>query len=194
VEFSDVIRRRHMVRNYTPEPVDPAVVERVLERARRAPSAGFSQGVSFVVVTDEKRRHRLAELADEPRYVAQGFDPWISRAPVHVIVCTSEAAYRARYAEPDKAGTDPQSWPVPYWYIDAGAALMLLLLAAVDEGLDAGFAGPHMFEDMASYLGTPPDVMPIGLVTLGHGAPDRQSGSLRRGWKPIDDVVHYEEW
>lgn len=195
MEFFEVVRRRRMVRNYLPDPIEPAVVDRILDVARRAPSAGFSQGQSFVVVTDANRRAAIAELAHEAEYVAAGFDPWLSRAPVHIVVCTSEAVYRSRYAEPDKAGAgNAQDWPVPYWHVDAGAALMLLLLAAVDEGLAAGFAGSHSLDGIKELLGIPEDVEPIGLVTLGHAAPDRRSGSLARGWKPTDEVVHREQW
>ncbi|MCP4248796.1 MAG: hypothetical protein GY778_17265 [bacterium] len=195
MEFSEAIRRRRMVRNYLPDPIPAEVVDRVLDRARRAPSAGFTQGQSFVVVTDAARRVEIARLAHEDEYLAAGFDPWLSLAPVHVIICTSEAAYRARYSEPDKAGAaDAQDWPVPYWYVDAGASLMVLLLAAVDEGLAAGFAGSHSLTGIQELLGIPADVMPIGLVTLGYAAPDRRSGSLARGWKHIEGVVHREQW
>jgi len=195
MEFSEVVRRRRMVRNYLPDPIPAEALERVLDRARRAPSAGFSQGQSFVVVTDPERRRAVAALAHEEEYVSAGFDPWLSRAPVHVIVCTSEAVYRDRYSEPDKASPDDaQDWPVPYWHIDAGASLMLLLLAAVDEGLAAGFAGSHNLAGIKSLLDIPDEVTPIGLVTLGYAAPDRQSGSLDRGWKAVEDVIHLEAW
>lgn len=195
MEFADVVRRRRMVRNYTPEPVDRQVIDRILDVARRAPSAGFSQGVSFVVVTESDDRNRIAELAHEEDYVSRGFDPWLSRAPVHVVICTSEAVYRSRYAEPDKAsGKGAHEWPVPYWHTDAGAALMLLLLAAVDEGLAAGFAGSHNLGALSDFLGIPDGVTPIGLVTLGRPAADRRSGSLARGWKPLSEVVHYHRW
>ena len=195
MEFTDVVRRRRMIRNYRPDPIPEDVLEPILAAARRAPSAGFTQGQSFVVVTEEATRRAIAELANEPDYVAAGFDPWMSRAPVHVVVCTSEAAYRDRYAEPDKDGSmDAQDWPVPYWHIDAGASLMLLLLAAVDAGLGAGFAGSHSLGGIADLLGIPDDVTPIGLVTLGYPEPDRRSGSLDRGWKPAEEVVHRERW
>lgn len=195
MEFSETVMKRRMVRNYLDTPVPAATVDRILERARQGPSAGFTQGQSFVVVTDETLRREIAGLAHEDRYVEAGFDPWLSRAPVHVIVCTSEAAYRTRYSEPDKAAADDaQDWPVPYWYVDAGASLMLLLLAAVDEGLAAGFAGSHSLAGIRDLLGIPDEVDPIGLVTLGFPAPDRRSGSLARGWKPIEDVVHRQRW
>lgn len=194
MEFSDVIRRRRMVRNYLPDPVDPDAVERIVEAGIRAPSAGFTQGQSFVVVTDSERRQRIAELAGESEYVSKGFDPWVSRAPVHVIVCVSEAAYHERYQEPDKTADDGSEidWPVPYWWVDAGASMMAILLATVDEGLAAGFLGAQSFEGLAEFLELPDTVTPIGVVTIGHPAPDRRSSSLDRGRR--SGVVHYERW
>jgi len=196
VDFYEAVRRRRMVRNYTDRPIDTAAVERMVAAARRAPSAGFSQGCHFVVVTDPDRRAQLARLCGEEGYVAQGFDPWISRAPVHVVICVSETAYRDRYRESDKIGPhgEQQVWEVPYWWVDAGAALMTLLLAAPAEGLAAGFLGVHAIPGVETYLGIPEEMAPIGLVTLGHAAPDRRSGSLDRGWKPIDEVIHRETW
>lgn len=188
-----------MVRNYTGEPVDPAALERILLTARKTPSAGFSQGQSMVVVTSEGTRRAIALLCDEEEYVAMGLDPWISRAPVHVVVCTRADSYLERYREPDKGGPDSPlgfagNWDVPYWWVDAGATMMLLLLAAVDEGLAAGFLGSHAIPDLKTLLDIPEDVSPIGIVTIGHAAPDRRSGSLARGWRPESQVVHRERW
>ena len=195
MDFYEAVVRRRMVRNYTAEPVAPEVVGRMLDAARRSPSAGHSQGISFVVVTDAARRAEIATRAGEDEYVAKGFEPWISRAPVHVVVCVSEETYRERYRAPDKAGPEgEQSWPVPYWWVDAGAALMTLLVAAVAEGLAAGFLGVHAFADLEQLLGLPGDVAAVGVVTIGHPAPDRRSGSLDRGRKPVQRVVHHEHW
>jgi nitroreductase len=195
MEFAEVIRRRRMVRNYTDEPVAEEVLDRIVAAAVRAPSAGHSQGQALVVVTDPERRRRIAELADEAEYVAAGFDPWISRAPVHVAVCVREERYRERYREPDKSpdGNEPE-WPVPYWWVDAGATLMSLLLAAVDEGLAAGFLGSHAMPDLERLLELPDDMHAVGVVTIGHPAPDRPSGSLARGRRPRHEVVHRERW
>jgi nitroreductase len=196
VEFAEILRRRRMVRNYTDQPVDPAALDRILDAARRAPSAGNSQGQGFVVVTDPERRAAVARTAGEDEYVAAGFDPWVSRAPVHVVVCVSEARYHARYQEPDKLDADGNEieWPVPYWWVDAGAAVMLVLLAAIDEGLAAGFLGAHAVPELKELLALPDDMAPVGIVTIGHGAPDRRSGSLRRGRRPLAQVVHREQW
>jgi nitroreductase len=186
-----------MVRNYSDAPVEGATLERILDRAVRSPSAGFSQGVSLLVVTEGATRNAIAKLAGEDEYVADGFDPWISRAPVHVVIGVRKNAYLERYREADKGGADGPSaieegWPVPYWWVDGGASMMLLLLAAVDEGLAAGFLGSHGLDDLSKLLAIPGDVAPIGVVTIGHPAPDRRSGSLSRGRR--SDVVHRERW
>lgn len=194
MEFREVVTGRRMVRRYTHEPVDPAALDRILDTALRAPSAGFSQGQSFVVVTDAEQRARVAEACDEPRYVARGFDPWISRAPVHVVPCVSRQAYVERYQEPDKAASAaPAEWDVPFWWVDGGAALMLLLLAAVDEGLAAGFLAVEP-DRLRTLLGIPADVAPLGVVTVGHPAPDRRSASLARGRRPRADSIRWDRW
>jgi nitroreductase len=197
MEFSEVVRRRRMVRNYDPEKaVAREALERIAAAAQRAPSAGFSQGQRLVVITDPERRRRVAELCDEPEYVEAGFDPWISRAPALFVPCVSEEIYHARYNEPDKRppGEPEIEWPVPYWFIDVGATVMLILLAAVDEGLAAGLLGTHRFPELSAELGLPADQQPVGVITVGYPLPDRRSGSLKRGWVKADDFVHWERW
>ncbi len=194
MDFKDVVRRRRMVRRYDGEAVPHETLVRILDVARRAPSAGFSQGQSFVVVTNESLREKIAQLAGEDHYVARGFEPWLSSAPVHVVVCVDEEAYRRRYAAADKAAAGPDRWPVSFPLIDSGASLMLLLLAAVDEGLAAGFIGAHRLEGIEALLRIPQEVTVLGLVTLGRAAPDRRSASLDRGWRPLDQVVRWEGW
>jgi nitroreductase len=196
MEFEDVLARRRMVRNYTSEPVDDATLDRVASAALRAPSAGNSQALAIVVVADETRRRRIADLADEGSYVSAGFDPWISRAPAHIVISVSEKVYRDRYAEPDKLGPDGSQieWPVPYWWVDAGAALMAVLLAAVDEGLAAGFLGVHSLPELSTLLGLPEHFQPIGVVTVGHPDQDRRSASLDRPKKSADQLVRRESW
>ena len=85
-------------------------------------------------------------------------------------------------------------WPVPYWHMDIGCAVMLVLLGAVDEGLAAGFAGAHDLHALRALLGIPADVIPVGVIPIGHRAPDKPSPSLKRGRKPAEDYVHREGW
>ncbi len=196
MEFTEVLARRRMVRNYTDEEVDPASLDRIAGAALRAPSAGNSQAIGVIVITDENTRRSIAALADEPAYVDAGFDPWISKAPAHVVISVSEKVYRDRYSEPDKLAEDGSQieWPVPYWWVDAGASMMAVLLAAVDEGLAAGFLGVHSIPDLTDLLGIPEDFHPIGVTTVGHAAPDRKSGSLKRPKKGPEDVIFRDRW
>jgi nitroreductase len=196
MEFADVVKRRRMVRKYSDEPVDREVIERMMDLVKRGPSAGFSQGQYFVVVTEQERRQEIADFCGEQHYVEAGFEPWISKAPIHVLPCACEADYHRRYQEPDKLNDEGNeiNWPVPYWYMDIGCSVMTLLLAAVNEGLSAGFAGSHKMDDIKDYLGIPDEMHPVGIITIGHGLDDRKSGSLKRGRKETADVIHYEEW
>jgi nitroreductase len=196
MEFREVLERRRMVRNYRDDPIDTESLSRVAAAAFRAPSAGNSQGVSVVVVTDGHRRQAIADLADEAAYVASGFDPWISRAPAHIVISISEQIYHDRYREPDKVDdrVEEITWPVPYWWVDAGAAMMAVLLAAVDEGLAAGFLGVHSIPDLRKLLEIPDHFSPIGLITVGQPAPDRRSTSLDRGQRPLEETLHFETY
>lgn len=184
-----MVARRRMVRRYRPEPIDPAALARIARAALRGPTAGHSQGVSVVVVTDAGRRAAIARLADEEAWVARGRRPWLSPAPAHLVLCVEPAAYHRRYAEPDK---DPAALAVPWSWVDGGAALSLLLLAAVDEGLAAGFLGAHALPGLAELLGLPEGVTPLGVVTVGHPAQEEERAPRRR--RPDSELLHGEHW
>ena len=195
MELREAITTRRMVRRCAGTPLDDDLVDELLDLARRAPSAGWSQGQAFVVVRDEDHRAAIAEAAGEPDYVARGFDPWLSSAPVLVVPCADERAYRERYDAPDK-DAGPESWDVPYWWLDLGAAVQNLLLLATEADLAAGFLGAHAVDGLAGLLGLPDGVHPAGIVTLGH-RPDDEPGpttSEQRGRRDVREVVHRETW
>ena len=201
VEFRELLRRRRMVRAYEPEPIPRAAIERIVGTVRRAPSAGFSQGQRLIVVTEPETRRRIADLFDEEASVGEGREPWISAAPVLIVVCVREQDYHDRYTQPDKLQAGEEIvWPVPYWHFDAGAAAMLILLAAIDEGYAAGLFGVTV-EAMATFndlLGIPDDVAVTSCITVGKAADDHNwsavSSRLTRRRKPVGDLVHWERW
>ena len=128
--------------------------------------------------------------------MASGFDPFISKAPVLQIPCTSETAYHRRYQESDKLEADGSEiiWPVPYWFMDIGCSVMVVLLAVVNEGLSAGFAGSKDLDALRRLLNIPGDTTPIGVNAIGHRASDVPSPSLKRGRKPVAEYIHSEHW
>jgi nitroreductase len=199
MELTEVIRRRRMVRAYQPDrPVPEEVLDRVLDHAVRAPSAGFSQGWDFVVLTAAEDRELFWRTTADPEAGPDAVpDSWlqgVSTAPCLVLCLSDRAAYLDRYAEPDKGWTDRDEarWPVPYWDVDTGMAAMLMLLTAVDEGLGALFFGVPAARHQAVLRahGIPEDRRVVGVVALGYAAPDRRSPSLRRGRRPVREVAH----
>jgi nitroreductase len=199
VEFAEVLRRRRMVRRYDPDRLVPtAARDRLLAAALRAPSAGFAQGWGFLVLSAAADRQRFwtacVDDGEEP-------DSWLSdmsTAPMLVLCLSNKGRYLDRYAERDKgwADRDESRWPVPYWDIDTGFAALLMLLDAVDQELGACFFGipPERIPAVLATFGIPPDYQPIGVVSVGYPVPDRRSPSLRRGHRPLDEVVHHGTW
>jgi nitroreductase len=201
MKLTDILKRRRMVRSYLPDPIPPETVERIVATVLRAPSAGFSQGHRLVVVTDPSTRAELARLAGEEEYVAAGGQAWISTAPVHVFVGTREESYHERYRKRDKLRDGKEiDWPAPYWYVDAGAAFMLLQLAAIGEGLASGVYGvlAGTVPEVKALLGVPDDVRFVCLVTIGRPAPDPRETELvsRRTQRrlSLDELVGWERW
>jgi len=124
-----------MVRHFKNIDVPQEKINLILELAQHAPSAGYSQGVAFIVVRDKERKKKLAELQGEEDYVKEGFHPWISEAPVAIVACVSEKIYHDLYNEPDKLVNGKEiEWSTPYWFFDVGASCMIVMLAAVDLG------------------------------------------------------------
>lgn len=192
MEFREVVRRRRMVRHYTDEPLSDEVVERVLTHALRAPSAGFSQGWAFLVLTEPADRARFWPFVPTRAQAT----PTMQLAPLVVVPLAHERAYRERYAQPDKAATDlaDKQWAAPYWFVDTGMAALMMLLTAVDEGLGACLFGiqPEHQPGFRAEFGVPEDYHPVGGITVGHRSPEHppQDARVDQRRRGLDDVVH----
>jgi nitroreductase len=199
MEFSDVVRRRRMVRSFSGAPVPADVLDRLLDSALRGPSAGNTGGWDAVVLSGPAEMARLWEATTTADWRTSS-RRWagLSQAPVAVVLFAHPEAYTARYGQPDKAssGLDHDDWPVPYWFIDTGFPALLLLLGAVDAGLGGCFLGNFRGEDaLKTALGVPGDRRYVGTVLLGPpGSDDPPSASLARGRRSADDVVHRGGW
>jgi nitroreductase len=203
VEFADVIKRRKMVRAYTGEPIDPTVRERILAAGNRAPSAGFSQGYALMTLEGPDELGPFWRLVStyhgDESNAGPSFDP-VTKAPLVVVPMSCKDIYLDRYARQDKGWTDRDEghWPVPYWDIDTGFTALLMLLAAVDEGLGALFFGipPDLIAEFRELYGVPEQYLPIGAVAIGHPDPASDQGGSGRVIKrrALDDLVHRGRW
>ncbi|SNY70597.1 nitroreductase family protein [Paractinoplanes atraurantiacus] len=207
MDFEDVLRKRRMVRSYDPDrPVAPEIVDKIVKHGLRAPSAGFSQGWGFLVLTEQKDRDLYwsstteGDLGDAAADEAWKGD-WLTRmrtAPVIIVCFSNKSVYLDRYAQADKGWTDrsEEHWPVPYWDIDTGFAALLMHLSAVNEELGSCFFGVPVPKVPAvkEAFGVPDEYTPIGTLTVGYRATDKRSPSLKRGHRPVEDVVHHGRW
>lgn len=196
MELSEVRRRRRMVRRYDPDVLVPVdVLERILDAGLRVPSAGFTQGVSLLVLQGADVE-RYWSVTTDPDAEPDGWLRGMRTAPVLVTVWTSADAYLDRYAEPDKGWTDrdPARWTAPYWYVDAGMSALALLYAAVDEGLGACFFGapPRSIPEIRMAYGVPEGHELVGVVSVG--TPAGGTSRSRRGRRPAEEVVHRGRW
>ncbi|MFP4589888.1 MAG: nitroreductase family protein [Halobacteriales archaeon] len=194
MEYYEVIERRHMVRAFRDGPLPADTVERIVRAGLTGPSAGFSQGFEFLVLEAEADRTRFWETNEHNPQPES-----VRRAPLVVVPFASKEAYLDRYAEPDKGWTDRDEdrWPVPYWYVDTGMAALLMLLAAVEEGLGALLFGlpREDWTALRSTFDVPEAFDPIGALAIGPPGEDEVVSSAdRRDRKPLAEVVHAGRW
>ncbi len=199
MELEEVIRRRRMIRNFDSTPVPSDALDHLIDLARRSPSAGFSQGVDFVVLRGPDETSRFWGVPSLRAYWEREF-PGVVRAPVIVLPIADAGAYLRRYSEPDKAPAGLQeaaAWPVPYWLTDTAMATMTLLLAAVDAGLAALFFGLFRGTDaeVLERLGVPAGHELIGAIAIGHAADGERTGSaVTHQRRPLGEVIHRGGW
>ena len=187
-----------MTREFTTEPVDPALIDELLDTARRAPSAGFSQGIHFVVLSGERCDAFWRITGGDEYYAARR--PALMNAPIIVLPFAVAAEYTARYSEPDKIafGLDKaEAWPVPFWITDVSMACQNLLLLVEERGLGALYFGvSRNAGELFAELGVPDGAQTTGVIAIGHKEPrEEPSGSWRkRTRRPLSDMVHHQAW
>jgi nitroreductase len=200
VDLNEAVRRRRMVRSFSPEGVDRGVVDRLLEAALRSPTAGNTGGTAWVVLEgpDETSVYWDATTDEAWRDRNRTRFAGLSGAPVVLLSYASPETYADRYAEPDKSdpGLAAGEWPVPYWFGDAAFAVMTVLLGAVDVGLSACMLGNFRGEaELATRLGVPEGWRLFCAVLLGHpDGRDHRSASLDRTGPGKAERIHRARW
>lgn len=196
--FYELLKKRRSVRSYTGERVPRETLERIARAARRGPNAGYSQGLRVLVVDDPDTITSLVQDDADEKSRA-----WFADAAAHFFVLTREQDYHDRYTQPDKlsiTGGAEIVWPVPFWHVDAGAAMMLVMLGALEEGLGAGVYGVTVDDDarVRELLGIPDDLTIVVGITVGRAAEDpdwdRASSVFSQRRRADDDVVRWNRW
>jgi nitroreductase len=171
VETWDAIRSRRNVRSYSQRAIAPQDLDRILEAARRAPSAGNQQAWDAVVCTNQDQLAQLARVGPAAGHVAS------SAATVALVAPRSD---------------DPQARNL-VWF-DLGQATMSAMLAAADLGIGSAHAGVHDQELARGLLGVPGDRFCALLVALGVPG-DRPLAPVQQpNRRPFNDVVHRGHW
>jgi len=187
------IAGRRMVRALAPDRLPPDLLQNLLELARRAPSAGNTQATGFVLLDRPElvERYWNTTLSPDRR---EGFR-WqqLLDAPVLIMITTEPERYAARYREADKVASGRGSldrWPVPYWWVDAGAVAQNLLLLAAENGLGACLFGPFDHEPaLRREFGLDSSVRLVATVAIGGPLPDEPGRSSSRPRRPASEVI-----
>lgn len=170
--FLELAEKRCSVRAYKPDDVPEALLERVLEAARRAPSACNRQPWRFVVVREEAQRRRLGTAYSRE---------WFRTAPVIVAVCVV----------PGEAWTRPHDGK-NYAWVDGAIAMDHLTLAAADEGLGTCWIGAFDPEPVRQILNLPDGVEVVAMTPLGF--PAEEAEPRPRSRRPLGESVMRERW
>ena len=188
-----------MTRAFRPDSLPDGVLEGLVDLAARAPSAGKTQGWHLVVL-EGADTSRFWDVTLPPERRAGFRWQGLLDAPAILLPLADPQAYVDRYAEPDKArsglGESPESWPAPYWTIDAAMAVMTLLLAAEDAGLGALFFGVFDGEaELRAALDIPDGLELLGAIALGHAADATGTGrSADRPRRSADEIIRRGRW
>ena len=140
MDFSEVIVKRRSVRRYKPDPVSDELIDKVLEAARIAPSAGNRQPWHFIVVRDAEKKKAL-EIND-----------WAAEAPVVIVGCTDTS--------------QSPTWCV----VGAAIAFEHLVLAATAYGLGTCWMGKLDNEVIKRVMNIPDGITVVAVTPLGYSA------------------------
>ena len=192
--LKELLLNRRVVRNYLETNEEFPNLSDIPKLTIKIPTAGFSRGIEIISVENKKNIKKLAIYANEESYLKKGYGKWLSNSKAIFLILINEQAYHERYKELDKQNqTSSSNWSVPYWYVDAGAAMMNCMLLVEETGLKSGFLGSHNMEiqKIKSLLGIPEDIEILGFVTAGV---EGNSANLKKENLNKKKLLHKEKY
>ena len=187
-----LLKQRKVVRNYIDIEcsIDPLL--EIPKNAIKIPTAGFSRGIEILISTESRNILEVSKIFGEIDFVSNGLNPWISKSKALYFILVNEEAYHQRYEMKDKANAiNSKNWDVPYWYLDAGAAMMNCMLLIEESDFSSGFMGLHNINrDLIHDLfKIPLNYKIAGLVTAGISENKNQDIINKKNKKKL---THYE--
>jgi len=171
LDVFEAIKNRRSVRVFTDKPVSDEEVEKLIDTARWAPSAGNIQPWEFIVVRDQQIKAGVCEAA--------GNQTFIEEAPVVIVVC----------ANVWRSGQGYGSRGINLYCLqDTAAATQNMLLAAEALGLATCWVGAFHEEEARKVLNIPTGVRPVAIIPVGHAMQKPRARSRR----PLNEIVHHE--
>ncbi len=192
--LKELLLNRRVVRNYLETNEEFPNLSDIPKLTIKIPTAGFSRGIEIISVENKKNIKKLAIYANEESYLKKGYGKWLSNSKAIFLILINEQAYHERYKELDKQNqTSSSNWSVPYWYVDAGAAMMNCMLLVEETGLKSGFLGSHNMEiqKIKSLLVIPEDIEILGFVTAGV---EGDSSNLKKDNSNKKKLLHKEKY
>ena len=201
--YGNILARRDVRSQFVSAPVDDAVLARILTAAHFAPSVGFMQPWSFVLVRDPTVKRRVhdaftvanaeaAEMFDgeqRERYKTLRLEG-ILEAPINLcITCDRDRAGPVVLGRTHLKAMDLYS---------AVCAVQNLWLAARSEGLGVGWVSIFRQSAIREILQLPERIMPVAYLCIGHVSHFLDQPELEAaGWRtrlPLEDLLHFDGW
>jgi len=173
MDVYQAIGSRRSIRAFKRDTVPEKILNKILEAAWWAPSAGNLQAREFILVTDPELKRKLCNAA-----LGQSF---IEEAPIDIVVCANERRSAQRYGQRGKE---------LYCIQDATASVQNILLAAHALGLGTCWVGAFSEENVSEALNLPNGVKPIAIIPLGYPA-EYPSATQRMRLKDLVHKNHY---
>ncbi|MCX6818849.1 MAG: nitroreductase family protein [Candidatus Aenigmarchaeota archaeon] len=170
MDFFTAVSSRRSVRAFRAEAVEQAKLQKILESANSAPSAGNLQAYEIVLIKDKKQKEALAEASNNQKFIAE--------APIILVFCANPMR-SSRY---NSRGTNL------YCIQDATIAASYAQLAATALGLSSVWVGAFD-ESTVSKIINARAVLPIAIIPIGYPNEEPEKTPRRK----ISDIVHNEK-
>ncbi len=168
--LENLLNNRKVVRNYKKTSLEDTSLKNISKFSIKIPTAGFSRGIEILNTFDVKKIKNVSRIFNEDNFIKDGKSPWISNSLALFFILVNEEAYHHRYSKNDKTNAvNSKDWDVPYWYVDAGAAMMNCILLIEEKELSSGFMGLHNIDRKKIHeeFKIPETYQIIGMITAG---------------------------